>query len=418
MRRTDTEVGQILPVALAILLVAGSVMLATYRTSEEASHAMVVVNAADAAAYSAGVWTARRMNLMAYSNRAMLANHIAVGHLVAYISWLRYVGTAVERVSRYARYLPYVGAAVNYARTAFNRAITAVEMGARPLVAGLETLNKLYAAAQLDLRREVNPIHLNKIMRRVAAQYHPRFKVNRMDATDQLPSPYAAGAKGLLFSWPMAMLGHFDTARPGRDRGYFTNLLTRTIRHDHNLARWLGGRETRWPPRYRDGRRGWSTDILNIIRFRKQGVTNRAPRPSAGGWRSADRLQVSFFEWDEFGWGGWSTIASGRANAFELNRDYTGVMAYQRLTERNDAKYRFRIPALVTDQRKPALSRGAKADDHNPVRHAHLSVAEVAYKRPARCRPASRCPRQSDAATLFNPYWEARLITTTDLAGS
>jgi len=50
-----------------------------------------LVNAADAVAYSVGVMDARTLNFMAYTNRAMLANTVAIAQLVSLSSWAAYV---------------------------------------------------------------------------------------------------------------------------------------------------------------------------------------------------------------------------------------------------------------------------------------------------------------------------------------
>ena len=50
---------------------------------------MEVQNAADAAAYSAAILTARELNFMAYTNRAMVANQVTIGQFAAFESWGR-----------------------------------------------------------------------------------------------------------------------------------------------------------------------------------------------------------------------------------------------------------------------------------------------------------------------------------------
>jgi hypothetical protein len=66
--------------ALVCLMLFNSAMLATTKTQLQ--------NAADAAAYSAGVMLARDHNFSAYTNRAMVANQVAVAQLVSLKSYL------------------------------------------------------------------------------------------------------------------------------------------------------------------------------------------------------------------------------------------------------------------------------------------------------------------------------------------
>src|SRR5687768_1271021 len=75
--------GQIAPVALFGVLIASAVLVVMFNTGQKVTERSQVANAADAAAYSGAVWTARHLNFMAYTNRAMIANHAAVGHFVS-----------------------------------------------------------------------------------------------------------------------------------------------------------------------------------------------------------------------------------------------------------------------------------------------------------------------------------------------
>jgi len=375
-------------------------MALTHRTTQALSTETRLVNAADAAAYSGAVWTARRLNLIAYTNRALIANHIAVGHLVAYISWLRYVDKAVDRVSRFARYIPYIGAAVESGRQVVQGARVAMEKTSGGLIRGLDALTDLMSIAQLDMRREVMPWHLNQVMQSVVEQTDPMFVVNDLKAAGSVPAPYGTGLQGLLATWSAASIGRLKTRRPGDDGGHFNRLLSGTIAEDRLLSRWLRGRVSAGAPRYGTGGRKWSRSLFNVVRFRKQGPTNRASLPSAGGWRSADRLQVSFFDLGKLRWRSWGTVASGRASANALAGNYRGVKRYQILNNMNERDDQFLIPAVVTasSDREPGASL-----------HAHVSTGEVAYRLPRRCHNNQRCPSRGAPATLFNPYWEARL---------
>ena len=83
MRSAKRQRGQIAPVALFGVLIASATLVMMYNTGQKVTEKSQVANAADAAAYSGAVWTARHLNFMAYTNRAMIANHAAVGHFVS-----------------------------------------------------------------------------------------------------------------------------------------------------------------------------------------------------------------------------------------------------------------------------------------------------------------------------------------------
>ncbi len=402
MSRIRNSQGQILPVLLAVIALAVTAMLLTQRMNRAVTQEIRLVNAADAAAYSAATWTARRLNLIAYTNRAMVANHIAVGHLVAYISWLRYVDEGAGQLARYTSYLPYVGTATRIAQRLVRTGLITSERMSWGYINGIDALHTLMHIAQLDARRQLQTKHLNAIMQSVADQHDRAISINAAEDLEKLPNPYSAGLRSLLTAQSLAGFARLQTARPGQDKNYFTGLLNRTLNHDPDLSRWLRGSESgRWPL-YIRGARNWSFRIPFVIQFQKQGATNRARLPDAGGWRSRDRLQVRTFEWGKGGWGwtSWRTLAKGSADANRLAGGYTGVRRYTRLRDRNEPGYRFTISALATTP-----VPGAKTDE---AVQSHLSMAEVAYRIPDKCGPA--CPRRSEPATLFNPYWEARLI--------
>jgi len=58
-----------------------------YKAGKITSEKMQLQNAADAAAYSVSLTEARDLNFMAYTNRAMVANEVAIGQLVGMASW-------------------------------------------------------------------------------------------------------------------------------------------------------------------------------------------------------------------------------------------------------------------------------------------------------------------------------------------
>lgn len=93
------QAGQVLPVMLFSFVVTLAVLTAVFNSSMLTFRKTDLVNAADAAAYSGGIDAARSLNFMAYTNRAMVENTIAVGYLVSFISYSRYLGNFLNEVS-------------------------------------------------------------------------------------------------------------------------------------------------------------------------------------------------------------------------------------------------------------------------------------------------------------------------------
>lgn len=61
-----------------------------FNTGQISREKTKLVNTADAVAYSAGVMNARALNFEAYTNRAMVANTVAIAQLVSLSSWVQY----------------------------------------------------------------------------------------------------------------------------------------------------------------------------------------------------------------------------------------------------------------------------------------------------------------------------------------
>ena len=81
--------GQALAFATLFLVAVLLVMLTMYSVGQLAIEKMRLQNTADAAAYSAALEQARDYNFSAYTNRAMIANQVAVAQVVGMTSWAR-----------------------------------------------------------------------------------------------------------------------------------------------------------------------------------------------------------------------------------------------------------------------------------------------------------------------------------------
>lgn len=76
--------GQALILVMALVVIASVVVFMVFNSGRAVNEKINLVNAADAAAYSGAQIAARQLNFMAYTNRAMIANELAIGHLYSY----------------------------------------------------------------------------------------------------------------------------------------------------------------------------------------------------------------------------------------------------------------------------------------------------------------------------------------------
>ncbi len=100
------------------LLFLGVVLLGLvylYKAGRLTSEKMALQNAADAAAFSVSVIEARDLNFAAYTNRAMVANEVAIGQLVGLVSWANHIQSFAPFLRLYANAfnaIPGVGNAI------------------------------------------------------------------------------------------------------------------------------------------------------------------------------------------------------------------------------------------------------------------------------------------------------------------
>jgi hypothetical protein len=84
------ERGQALVLALLSMLVFVVGVLVLFNTGQAVNKKVQLNNTADAAAYSAAVQQARAYNLIAYLNRAQVANEVATAQIVSLHSWMNF----------------------------------------------------------------------------------------------------------------------------------------------------------------------------------------------------------------------------------------------------------------------------------------------------------------------------------------
>ncbi len=103
------QTGQLLPLAVVLLLAVAATLFYLFNSGQLVQEKLRLTNTADAVAFSAGVFEARMLNYDAYTNRAIIANQIAIGQAVGLASWARYMGTSASTIGPYLYLIPGVG---------------------------------------------------------------------------------------------------------------------------------------------------------------------------------------------------------------------------------------------------------------------------------------------------------------------
>lgn len=106
--RRCSQRGQVLMLCLLLTLVGAVAMLFVFDSGQLVSAKTRALTAADTAAYSAASWRARVLNYNAYSNRAIVAQEVAVAQAITLESWANYFEAFTETVETLSRIYPPV----------------------------------------------------------------------------------------------------------------------------------------------------------------------------------------------------------------------------------------------------------------------------------------------------------------------
>ena len=389
--------GQIAPIALFGVLIASAVLVLMFNTGQKVTEKSQVTNAADAAAYSGAVWTARHLNFLAYSNRAMIANDIAVGHYVSYTSWLRYVHDSIEAVEEIGQWIPYVGQYIDGAEDIAENIRNLNERIAGQVVRGIDQLNGAYRAAQAETRASLAVNHLNELMRATARAYDPDIRINERSELDRMPGEIRTAIQAQLYAQLATVPSFVRRYSPGNDRSNLRELVDASIATSVDNRQWI------------TGRRGWTDSSLIVRQIRKQGSTTHTQNERNGDWRASDRIR--YRNLNLTGWGDWHTLGSRqRASARELDRNYAGVPNYYNLSgSPGDRSLRIGVLATKAQDRIESASLLGMGPTRPPV--AAAAMASVEFRRPSGSAFAALGRNRAEYSNLFNPFWDARLTT-------
>lgn len=414
MRRPHT--GQALVAMLALLTVMVGGFVLVFNTGQLVNDKIRLTNAVDAAAYSAAQWQARSLNYQAYLNRAIVANEVAIAQLVSLRSWSRYVDTVTTNIDRVTRYVPYLGPPMQALERGWD-AVDRVLGTTLPLLeGGLSVWNADVLPAVQSLAHQQAPLAAADLVGQVLVANEPRARLADVTRLFQVRNANV---------WQHRFTRRHE--RGGGDLRRFTRLLG-----DSRDA------FTR--------SRGGDLFDLGIVSMSRRGGTDLIGEYA---WRGVDTLSLHFdflLDHDEIplGWGAAeqrmravsargehggslrrNPVASRRAvRAMQPHNGYRGVPQIRDVVnpasrEPRTLVYsvaaslpgdavrtidRLLMPAGLatleggTEAVAPAYPDGAL--------HATAS-AEVHFQ-----RPAERLDRREEYPSLFNPYWQARLVPT------
>lgn len=398
-RSSRRQRGQIAPIALFGVLIASAVLVVMYNAGHKITEKSHVANAADAAAYSGAVWTARHLNFLAYTNRAMVANHVGVGHFVSYVSWVRYIDETISFIANFAQFIPYAGQYIEIVEEIIAEVRDITEESAEVVIPTMDTWNASYRAAQMEAQASLALGNLTELMRRTAQAHDPNIRINDRNEFGSMPSLLRGALEARVLAQMYNVPTFVERYSADEDDGNIEELIGSSARVNADTTRWIAGE------------RGWRFNTFTR-QIRKRGNTSHSQSEDSADWEAQDSLQMR--KRQLFGWSRWSNVGPGAdASASEFDDDYEGVPNYYNVAGEPGSEG-LTISAVATRRQDTVAERdfrevgrtGVASDTRSVL--AALATARVEFRRPTNGF-ASLGRSSLEYSNLFNPFWEARL---------
>lgn len=416
--------GQALIYGIFVLLAGLASLFFMFNTGQLVSEKTKLVNTADAVAYSAGVMHARALNFDAYTNRALIANEVTIAQMVSISSWINYAqdhSTRARQLNcfpnpiwsvpaglRLLAYTPLCWAIVSPAGAmAITQARNVINVAAPVTMAASELAKANLQIAQTSMFLALLPAR-TRLMQEVADANYSN------DGTIQVDSIPMTDNYTLFDGGP------FIRRYSGNDRTRFRETELKAAMNDGFVAQrnWddssvpglcipIRGRANHAGSTTLNGFDSWSAnDSANMsaealrgifprcrtIRRWNLGRGNRVANNNAGAWFYSG--VPSFFDLSP------AALAYGPNNANAARRDPRLRFAI-RLTRANTEARTSMGTSGIKPSGRMDLFEGAEAKDVM----AAVATSEVFFD-----RPEPRPGNQRELASLFNPYWQVRLV--------
>ncbi|MFZ9624585.1 MAG: pilus assembly protein TadG-related protein [Burkholderiaceae bacterium] len=430
-RRRRAQSGQALVLALLLIVGGAFLLLAVFSSGRVLATRQSLNDAADAAALSAATWRARVLNYAAYTNRAMVAQEVALAQAVTIASWARYFDAlAANAESVAAAYPPAalalaaIASGADVARAATEQAASAeLEWRAHEQLGYKVWLERSQAA----LLRSAQVFGLGAIANEVVRSGDPRFFA------------FALGDAGAFAAFAQPQVGAEDKARfrevvlqsldpftaSPRSADHRLPLPSSCVGRSADLDKWTLWLRRRGGTALHESLETWSAvDTLSLHDWRAGGFLGlgacRDREAAAAGWGSAGaapawndpQLQSAYTNPGAtalalFGASSDTASLAGLPKVHDLGAQIrlgeAPAVSQLAVLARIEVRDIGTADALAVTKGRMQLSDG----DHGRYLWA-LSAAEVYFSPPPEVSTPAQLP------SLFSPFWQARLISPTE----
>jgi hypothetical protein len=433
MTNQRQQSGQALVAGIILILIGAAAFVVFFSRAQLTVTKQQLNSAADAAAYSAAAWRARTLNFDAYANRAIIAQEVAVAQAVTLTGWARYFEETTENIDDILQFIPFVnivsGAVKQEAQIASQLAqwASAIEIPAR--AAAGYGYKFLLESSQSVFSASANTFALGTIAYEVAKANDDRFRAfvlaEPLSFTDSRKRYSSTDEKGRLLDLVNRSLDPFTAgprntsfAPPGLKKICAPTIEKRggtTMTHD--LTRWE------------------SVDLVSIH-------GSPPPLPLIGcrykekipvGWGAAESSESNNQNQattDQFNVNQNGMAKSSTSDATVSDSNYGGFSSavdldYAALSNKRFPTFDLSVLAYVdgnklrtADTLNVGVGRLRTTDEWADIPGkgsakgmARLSTAQVYFRKPT--QSATGAPEVGEYASLYSPYWQARLTEPT-----
>lgn len=440
IRMRHRQGGQALIYGLFVMTGGLAALFFLFNTGQLSSEKSRLVNTADAVAYSAGVVHARTLNFMAYTNRAMLANTVAIAQLVSLSSWRQYADSTAQMGGDLGKPYKYPSYFSSY---------MALQQRSGQTGDGQDELQSLAEDADAQIR------DLLRQGQETASRGLAQLRQQVMD--DVARANYRDGQDGVVIAEPLH--GETDPYHSfvhrysGGDRGRFADLATTAAKSDpfQDKRSWrlealvpdcTGSPWMDWIER-RGGTELVGLDEWKAIDTISEFVYYRPSKydpciglrediAGAGGQSAADNAGIDADprHYDQSAIFNPSSTALAMMQATSSSWDYSGIPEFHELSE---SWLKADDPALLFAVRlRRSIAQTRTSEGHSDIgvtprlnnyraqaagdELVAVSTSKVYFRRPAQACDGSSGSRrncrggQDELGSLFNPYWQVGLV--------
>lgn len=420
-----SQQGQALPLGLVLLVAVAATVYFMFNSGQLVQEKIRLTNTADAVAYSGGVYEARVLNYDAYTNRAIIANEIAIGQAVGLSSWAKYMGTSAATIGPYLGLIPYIGPYLEQLMEYIETIMDYVTLALSFTVTLHDTAIQALMVSQYAMHGPGNVIALanrKNVMDEVARKNDPDAKVDLLPLSDNFTG------------FTQRYSSQEERVRMGQLVSDGRDAFLKSRNWDFGLVILCNGIKLskRGSTELIDLTEGWkSMDTLSAHKSSIKRFRCRRSEISIGYGTafSADDLDDSAYDYagsrtrnpnasddadsDEGIANGYDpapyTIGGGAIPSFHelsesaLEQEDPRTQLTIRVTKPRGAQRYSGGSSII----KPAGRLDLYQGQHASGQSASIARVEVYFERPDGANPLFA---KAELGSLFNPYWQVRLV--------